>query len=290
MCTAIRMGEKRGSMDLGTVGIIGGKGKLGDWLRRMFIRRGYEVYISDLSNGMSVEDLVHTVDTVIVSVPLEVTTAVLDALPPLRADQLLMDVASVKTPLIPSLSRFTCEVISIHPMFSPVVTTGVGQRVVCCPIRSGARGAALFSCFHDEGMTITTTSPEEHDRAMAVVQGLNHCISIALGRALQLLSVHPDALDPFMSPIYRIRMDMIGRVLAQNGSLYSNIATMNPHTESVLKVFSGAFGELIAAVEHRDAAALSKVFQEASSHLGSFLECALEESNFLIEQLAKRSP
>lgn len=278
------------------VGILGGEGRFGRWMRRFFETAGAEVLVSDLGTPLSNEEVVTRSGIVIASLPIGETLPVLEGLRDyFRPDQLLCDLASVKSMLLPFYETVPCEVLSLHPMFAPSIADAAGQRVVACSVgpgsrsRAGGYGHLVERLFEDAGATVTRMTIERHDRLMAIVQGLNHFSAIALGMALERLDVRPEDLAHVASPIYRIRMDMVGRILGQDPRLYAEIATANPYVPDAIDAFTAAAGDLARSVGEGDAASFSERFSAAARHFGEeSLREAAEESDLLVRLLAAR--
>ena len=85
-------------------------------------------------------------DVTVVSVPIEVTDAVIARVGPhVREDALLMDVTSVKRgPVSAMLEATRGSVVGTHPMFGASVHSLQGQRVVLCGRGTGEERAQWF--------------------------------------------------------------------------------------------------------------------------------------------------
>jgi prephenate dehydrogenase len=124
---------------------------------------------------------------------------------------------------------------------------------------------------------------------MAVVQGLTHFQAIAAAHAMATLEFIPEDTLESASPVYRLRLAMVGRILAQNPRLYAEIQVYNPYVREVLVALEESSRLLQGFVERRDVDGFVAEFERARDALGTFRERALEESNALIQALAKRS-
>ena len=100
---------------------------------------------------------------------------------------LIVDVGSVK--VVPSeiMRRLLPEhvdIVASHPLFGPQsAAAGIaGLKIAVCPIQ-GKRHARLAAFLRKAfGLTVIMTTPEDHDREAAVVQGLTHLIAKVLLR------------------------------------------------------------------------------------------------------------
>ena len=105
-----------------TVGIVGGNGKFGVWFADLLRAADYQVQIADLDTETTTRDLVRDCSVLLVCTPISVSNELLLSLrQDLREEQLLVDIVSVKAAVAETLSTLPCQVLSIHPLFSPVV-------------------------------------------------------------------------------------------------------------------------------------------------------------------------
>jgi len=267
-----------GTLENVTVGIIGGQGQLGAWCRDLFAQRGFTVMVADIGTELSNLDVARGADIVVVSVPIGTTQAVLDQIvDALGAHQLIVDLTSVKTPFMPTMERSLGEVLSLHPMFAPKLSTKKGQTCIVCPIRAGRLSQIFEGVLREEGLNLVTMTPEAHDRAMAIVQGLTHFQAIASAHTMATLNFRPSETLKMSSPVYRLRLAMIGRVLAQNPRLYAEIQIFNPFVREVLERLQSTNQRLLDLIIARDVDGFTAEFSWAREVLGSFSSEAIEE-------------
>ena len=93
---------------------------------------------------------------VIVSVPIHDTVRVIDEIAPfLTADQILCDLTSLKVKPVEAMLKSKADVIGLHPMFGPTVSSLHHQTIIVCPARAGdAELQALLSIFRGGGSGI----------------------------------------------------------------------------------------------------------------------------------------
>jgi prephenate dehydrogenase len=89
------------------------------------------------------------------------------------------------------------------------------------------------------------------------------------------------------SPVYRLRLDMIGRILAQDPRLYAEIQMYNPYVKEVLTELERSSALLGRMVSERDVQGFVSEFRGVQEAFASFTSKALEESDRLIRALAK---
>ena len=158
-----------------------------------------------------------------------------------------------------------CDVIGCHPLFGPEVPSLDGYSFVICPARSekGTWLAWLRTLLERNGAQLVETTPEEHDRFMSIVQGLNHFNTMTFGMVMEALGTDLEALKPFMTPIFEEKIRVIREVFLHNARMYSEILTRNPYLPDILEQYEKTMRELKHLIEVRDAPALQKRLQDA---------------------------
>jgi prephenate dehydrogenase len=266
-----------------TVGIIGSKGQFGRWIERLFAARGFRVLVSDLDTSLSNLAVAEQSDVIVVCVPISATAHVIQEISAaLSEEKLLVDLASVKAPFAASLSSQRCEVLSLHPMFSPQLSSHTGQSCVVCPLREGRYSHLLREILRSEEIKLVDMSMEEHDRKMAVVQGITHFQSIVAAHTMMQLGVNVSDSLSVASPVYRLRLSMIGRILAQDPKLYAEIQIYNPYVPEVLKHLQASSELLSNLVLSHDVASFSAEFLRARDAMGDFVHQAWRQSEEIL--------
>ena len=271
-------------------GIIGGTGRMGRLFARVFKNAGYEVLVSGRKTAITSADIVLQCDIVIVSVPIHDTVRVIDDIAPLlKPGQLLCDFTSLKVRPVEAMLRSEADVIGLHPMFGPTVKSINRQTIIVCPVRANeARVAALIGIFKNQGAICTIATPEEHDRIVAVVQGLTHFVTLCMADTVRRLGVDLNKTGQFESPVYQIELSLIGRLLSQDPALYADILQQNPYVPEVLAACRSSAADLAAIVETKDPEQFRVFFERNSRHLGSYCEEGQKTTDALIEYMVNR--
>ena len=269
------------------IGIIGGTGLMGQWFKKFFENRSFKVLIASRSTELSMEECAKQSDVVIISVPIEVTVDVIKKVSPLvKKEGLLMDFTSIKVaPVDAMLKHSNCEVIGLHPVFGPGVESLRNQAIVMCPAKSEKWLDWIEKIFLEGGAKLKITSPKEHDKMMSVIQGVIHFSSITISHVLKELNIDIMETQDYSSPIYKLRMDMVGRILNQDPNLYANIEISNLETPKALKAYLKTCSKLFNIIESKDTKGFVNYFNEAADYLGDFKQEAEEYSNYLIDKL-----
>jgi chorismate mutase/prephenate dehydrogenase len=174
-------------------------------------------------------------------------------------------------------------------MFGPGAQSLLGQRVVVCRGRGDAWHDWLVAGFRARGLVITEAAPDEHDRAMALVQVLTHFQTQVFGLALARSGVPLAESRRFTSPAYLMELYVAARHFAQAADLYGPIEMRNPATQEITAQFRSAANELAEILETRDQVRFEAVFREVRGFFGEFAVEATEQSRFLIDRLVERA-
>lgn len=249
------------------VGIIGIGGSYGSWLRDFFERNGNEVIGSSVMGIDSDErirritrdqnrQIVRQSDVVIFSVPIGKTVSIIDEVAEVsQEDQLFMDVTSIKIPAFKAMMRSKASVVGLHPMCAPpkLGQTLHGQVIVRCDGRLTTKWRPWVEAMlkaTEAKMKIST--PEEHDRCMAVVQGLTHAGALLMANVIRTMQIDVAEINEYVSPPYKISLAVIGRILSQDPMLYRDIQMENGIVRDMLKVLEQEVKNFREMIEAKD--------------------------------------
>jgi len=271
-------------------GIIGGTGKMGSLFAGVLGRAGWEVRVSGRSTSLTARDLAEQADLVMVSVPIRDTVPVIrEVAPLLRKDQVICDLTSLKVAPVQAMLASRAEVIGFHPMFGPTVANLRNQTILATPARCREETAEqLYRTFRTEGARVTVTTPEAHDRMMAVIQGISHFSTLCMAGAMRTLGTDIGEVLAATSPVYRIQLNLVGRLLSQDPALYADILRLYPETGPALAAFEQAVRDLRERVESADPAAFEEFFRETAARFREYSPRALEETDRIIEFLLEQ--
>jgi len=272
------------------IGIIGGPGGMGHLFAQVFLQAGHEVLIAGRRTETTKEEIAGRADVINVSVPIRDTVPVIFEIASILGEhQILADLTSLKTEPVRAMLTSKARVIGLHPMFGPTVGTIRGQTIVATPARCNEDDLRFFrTIFEGQGARVTVTTPEQHDRIMAVIQGLTHFKAILLAGTMRRLGISPADTELFMSPVYRIETGIAGRLLAQNPDLYADILCMNPQVPSVLEMCEQAFSEILSMVTSGDHDAFTREFLASRAWFGPFCDQAQRETDHLIQTMVNQ--
>lgn len=270
-----------------TVGIIGGTGGMGRLFEKLFVKAGHRVLIAGRKTELTYRSLVDQSDVIILSTPEESSLDICDDIGPhIPPHKALMDFCSLKQRIVKKMAECTeAEVVGTHPMFGPHTESITGQNIILCPARGERWYRWIEAEFKREGAVVSTMLPEDHDRAMAVAQGLTHFLTICMGRTLQKLNMSPADAGPYSTPIFKLKNDLIGRLFAQDPDLYLTLVGGNPYVEDVLKTFLETVDESKKNLLAGDKTIGLDFLGEIREFLGDFCDRGLEESNKIMRSV-----
>ena len=268
-----------------TIGIIGGKGKMGRAFATFFQKHGFEVLIADKGTKLTNKKVVQRSDIVFVSVSLTHTEKVLkEVIPHIKKNQALVEITSVKDPLIPLFDQVKGEVLSLHPMCNHTQLTR-GARILFMPYRGKKTARAFKKLFEDAHFIVQELSIKKHDTLMSLIQGLPHFAEIVFAHTMQDLGFKTKQLHKYSSPATDLKLKMVGRILAQNPELYGGIQIYNPRNKKILKSHLDSVQRLYDIVQNDDMAEFVKYFKSSAKFLGKYKDTALAETDHVISIL-----
>lgn len=279
--------------------MIGGYGGMGQIFARLFKEEKFNVVITGPTKkkGQTVaeelgvsytsdnKEAIKGADVVVITVPIEMTLDVIQEVAPcVETGSLLMDLTSVKEEPCKAMKEFSksgVEVIGAHPIFGPRVNAVDGQVLVLVPVRGKNWLPKIKKILGKHKCRIFETTPKEHDKTMAVVQGLTHFSYISFGKTLQELNFDIKASRNLSSPIYELMLDMVGRIIGQDPTLYAQIQIRNPYVAQVHKRFLETAQKLGKAVAEKDEKQFIQMMVDSAKHFDD-VERAMGRSDKVI--------
>lgn len=163
---------------------------------------------------------------------------------------LIVDVGSVK--LLPAeimrrLLPHHADIVATHPLFGPQsAAAGIaGLKIAVCPIRGRSHRRLAAFLRRALGLRVIVTTPDDHDREAAVVQGLTHLIAKVLTRMGPL----PTRMT---TRSFDLLSEAVSMVQHDAPEVFDAIEKANPHAGAVRERFfalaAGLSTELEGAV------------------------------------------
>lgn len=236
------------------IGIIG-FGRFGKLMTR-YLAQDYEVVVYNRKNieqdiasagarAASLKDVCQQ-DIVILPVPISVFKETLsDIAPLLRPGSLVIDVCSVKeypVQLMQEILPKDVSILATHPMFGPDSASDAlkGCKIVLCNVRTDTDSYQKIVKYLDsKELVIIETTPDEHDKQIAVSLALTHFI----GRSLSEFGAESLNID---TEGYQRLLHVLGVVEHDTWQLFVDMNIYNPYA----KEYRAAFMEAIKKVNN----------------------------------------
>jgi prephenate dehydrogenase len=244
------------------VGIVGGTGKMGVWLARLLEKRGLSVLRASRRTELTPAEMAQKSDVVVVSVPIADTVRVIREIGPLVPEEgLLMDLASLKVRPVEAMLEYShAQVVGLHPLFGPEVTSDKDLRVAVCPGRGKSGQKWITEILRDEGMKITVLDPQKHDRLMGLIQGVNHLSTLALADCISRSGFSREELVGVSTQTFEQRLDRITSMLGQSATLFRSLLMNNPAAEGPMDDYLRSVKRLMHMIQNGDQQAFEDLY------------------------------
>jgi len=257
--------------------VIGGLGRMGDWMARYLDTVGYNTDVADPVQAESpfsiVEDwesVIDNYDVVVVAVPLRPSNAVLHRLAELKPRGLVFDIGSLKSPMtsgLEALADADCRVCSVHPMFGPNEVGLSGRHILFVDVGNVEALAEARALFAHTAAECVDLSLAEHDEVMAWVLGLSHLVNIAFASALAESGEAVPLLRKISSSTFNAQLKVAAQVVSENPHLYYEIQQGNAMTGDVVGQFRRVLDELARAVRVGDEISWTRAMEIANDRI-----------------------
>ncbi|MBI9082154.1 MAG: prephenate dehydrogenase/arogenate dehydrogenase family protein [Desulfobacterales bacterium] len=186
---------------------------------------------------------------VILCVPISAMEPTLKRIAPmLNPGTVVVDVCSVKTLPARWMTEALPDHVSIlatHPMFGPdsAADSLSGRKIVLCRVRiEEKRFDNMLAYLTAKGLKVFDTSPEEHDRQIAVTLALTHFI----GRSLARFGAEDLPID---TEGYKRLRHILGVVENDTWQLFEDMNRYNPYAQDARKRFMAAMSDIDGRLE-----------------------------------------
>lgn len=222
--------------------IIGHKGKMGQTFFQKFREKGHDVSGIDLP--FADEELFHSVknaEIILFCIPakkMEEMCKMLDG--HLPKDCILMDVTSVKILPVKSMEKhYQGPVIGTHPLFGP---RSLHYKKICLCLGSYFNEMdeqkqklkdTAYNLFCEIGCEPFFATADEHDKAMAALQGLNFVTNVAYFA----MTANMPELKEYLTPSFLRRLEAGKVTILEDGDLFTGIFEANPHSHDIVRQY-----------------------------------------------------
>ncbi|HKS59412.1 MAG TPA: chorismate mutase [Thermoplasmata archaeon] len=228
--------------------VVGGAGGMGGWMREYLRSLGHRVGIVDprakrgqfpgirvypgLLQGLQDASIV------VVATPMGVAPSVYRAAIRSGLPFLLVDILSIKAPLIREIQEARARgipVTSLHPLFGPGARTLSGRYLLSVDCGDPAANRKVGRLFAGSPLTLRCVPLARHDALMADLLGLPHLISLLFTLTLSRSAArHPERAGGRTTSFGR-QAEVAALVTAENPALAAGIQRLNEETGRLLQ-------------------------------------------------------
>ena len=216
----------------------------GDFTVKVFNRSDKSAEIAEAGAISTSLEEVCRQKVVILSVPISTMQKMLGQIAQLlRPDAMVVDVCSVKVYptrwMLETLPQ-SVSLLGTHPMFGPdsAAESLHDRKIVLCNVRTDdTRYQEVKKYLTGKGLNVIDTTPEEHDRQIAVSLSLTHFI----GRSLEEFGAHELIID---TEGYKRLLHILGVVTHDTWQLFMDMHRYNPYARENRQAFTAAMARL----------------------------------------------
>jgi len=252
------------------VAIIGGSGKMGQWLARFLLKESHQVTLIGRNQEKlkaaqqllgteittSFTPTVGSADVVLISVPIDSFEEVVRELQPhVHSRQVVIDITSIKVFPVATMHRYikTGLVLGTHPMFGPGAKDIGNQNLVLTPTNKPEEALAqkIKQYLATRGARATLMTPQEHDEMMAVILGLSHFIAIVSADTLLSLDKLKQ-MEAVGGSTYKVLLTLIESVISEDPELYASLQMNLPKLTEIEELFLNSSKTWADIVKNKD--------------------------------------
>ncbi len=238
--------------------VVGGLGKMGDWLLGFFQSSGYIVHVADIK--VREEDDTHfktlpndqNYDYIFIATPLDRLGEDLKNAARSFPDSIIIEIGSLKSHLIDAIAEVIKsggKVVSIHPMFGADVVNLSGRKLIICTNGLPEEERMTEALFSDTTVEISHLRLNEHDKYILYTLGLSHLINLLMGDVLQSSEYDFPSLRRVAGTTFDKQMLTTLEVFSENPYLYYSIQHLNKFRRNLFFEMQDSLNRLMFAIE-----------------------------------------
>lgn len=262
---------------------------MGSLFQKIFEDAGCTVLVIGRAPASEYRKFVKQCGVILISVPIQATYSVIQSIGHvLEEDQLIADLTSIKVMPVAAMLESAAQVIGLHPLFGPDMASISGQKLIMTPARAKTETVQWFiSIFRHNGLQVFESTAEEHDAAMAIMQGLIHFQNILLAKTLRKLNCTITDLLPYATPNAHTTFAFMTRTLSQDSELYGGMLLMNPEIKPIISSYAESFDELTKTIHSKDIEGFRREFTAGADFTSPFNESAKSLTDHLLDQVVR---
>jgi prephenate dehydrogenase len=266
--------------------IVGGNGEMGQMTQNIFSKYlpKYTLTIFDESDWQNPSEKLANQDIVILSVPIFLTNEILKKVVPYISEgTILADYTSIKEePLNAMLESYSGPIVGLHPIFGPTIENPENQVIVVCDGRFEDKYNFLIKDLAEIGFHIENMTAKAHDEAMTFIQGIEHFSVYCMGLFLKHKNIDIQKMMRLASPVYKMELNIIGRLFSQGPGLYSDIIMSDKQRQETISEFAELVSTNAKKVANGDKESFKNNFKAVKEWMGDFADQAYKDSDKLL--------
>ena len=265
--------------------IIGGSGGMGKVFGKYFKGLGFTVTLHarnkqrlkttaaelNVNFEISLEKSVRNADIVMISIPINSTTAMIRKIGPfLKKNALIFDITSIKFAVFKALTEvkneYPVNCISLHPMFGPGITDM--KNYVMMVVKVGGTDIYeeiindLLDLFRSDGLIVTETSPDIHDKRVALTLGVPHMLNILFLSLLKNTNEPLNELTKYTGTTFLLQKVFAESIIQREMEMFGEIQMENQQFLAILEMFEKLVIKYRKVIENKDMKGFSEIFSQ----------------------------
>jgi prephenate dehydrogenase len=265
--------------------IIGGSGGMGKVFGKYFKEHGFTVTLHARNEGrlkstaaelnvnfeLSLEKSVKNADIVMISIPISSTTAMIRKIGPyLKKNAVIFDITSLKYDVYKELTeikeKYPVNCISLHPMFGPGITNM--KNYVMMVVKVGGTNIyeeainELLDLFKSDGLIVTDTLPEIHDKRVALTLGVPHMFNILFLYLLRSTDEPLNELTRFTGTTFLLQKVFAESIIQREMEMFGEIQMENQEFLKILEIFEDLLHRYKKIIKEKDVLGFNEIFSQ----------------------------
>jgi prephenate dehydrogenase len=265
--------------------IIGGSGGMGKVFGKYFKEHGFIVTLHarneqrlkstaaelNVNFEISLEKSVRNADIVMISIPISSTTAMIRKIGPyLKKNAIIFDITSLKYAVFEALSeikeKYPVNCVSLHPMFGPGITDM--NNYVMMVVKVGGTNTyeeitnELLNLFKSDGLIVTETLPEIHDKRIALTLGVPHMFNILFLNLLRSTKEPLNELTRFTGTTFLLQKVFAESIIQREMEMFGEIQMENQEFLKILDIFENLLHKYKKIIEEKNTIGFNEIFSQ----------------------------
>jgi len=276
--------------------IIGGSGGMGKIFGKYFKEHGFIVTLHardeqklreaavelNVKFEISLEKSVKNADIIMISIPINSTPEMIRKIGPfLKKNALIFDITSLKSAVVKALTEiknnFPVNCISLHPMFGPGISDM--KNYVMMVVKVGGTDqyevfmSELLELFRSDGLIVTETLPEIHDKRVALTLGVPHMLNILFLNLLKSTSEPLNELTRFTGTTFLLQKVFAESIIQREMEMFGEIQMENQEFVKILEKFENLLHKYKKIIKEKNIVGFNEIFSQG-------LEYSKEDNHF----------